>query len=120
PGQIDWTTIGWNSAIGLSCLDRTAEECFDFAQMICNQRPQLAVVRSHFERRVDQEAAAPFPVAQRTFDDFFDETTHGAVRGQRVFESLDSRSPGVIEARIHCGTEERPLVARVVINARTA
>src|SRR5262249_6263870 len=118
-GQIAWTAIGWNSAIGLSCLDRTAEEWFDFAQTICNQRPQLAVVRSHFERRVDQETTPPFPVAQGTFNDLLDEPTDGLLRGQRVSKSLDTRPRRVIEVTLQRSNKKRPLVARGDIKART-
>src|SRR6516165_5219288 len=96
-----------------------AKECFDFAQAISNQRPQLAVVRSHFERRVDQEATAPFPVAQGTFDDLLDEPTDGLLRGQRVSKSLDPRPRRVIEVTLQCSNKKRPLVAKGVIKART-
>src|SRR6266853_3117115 len=76
-------------------------------------------MRGDFQRRVDQQAAAPLGIAQRALNDLFDELTDCVFRGPRRLEPLDARARGLIEIALQSGGEDRALAAEGVVEAGT-
>src|SRR5258708_20920858 len=76
-------------------------------------------MRGDFQRRVDQQAAAPLGIDQRALKDLFDELTDCVLRGPRRLEPLDARARGLIEVALQSGGEDRALAAEGVVEAGT-
>ena len=80
--EIGRIPIRRHRAVGLGCSYGADEEGFDLAEMLRHSRPELRVVRRHFQRGVDQQAAATISL-DRALDDLAEKGANRLLGRQR-------------------------------------